>query len=266
MAPRSFISNAIGPTRVKTKRFIAFCNTQTLRCQKYCFQTKRKAKCPLTAKPACSNLGRYLPMGRTQENILTFEALRHYETEITLSYFPPQRNSEYLSKIKKKSRSSDSRSSHIFRPQLTEPARRPATGRVARQRPGGGVRRRKIGAGQGLDQPRASPAGGRARPGQATPGRAPRPRLGWSGDGEVALCRRPRHSVGSQPGQSGWRLGRRAARGRQHNRNVPERRARTLRDKLVPVRRQANSVVGPARPRPHEREARVVAGRRVPQI
>ena len=119
---------------------------------------------------------------------------------------------------------------------------------------GGGCTRGHLGPRRAVcrlvrDQPRASPIGGRARPGEATPGRAPRPRVGGSGDGVVARYRRPRHSVGSQPGH--WRSDRLAPR-----------------DALVcrAYRCQAIGVVGPVRPRHHEREAREVADRRVPQI
>ena len=52
-------------------------------------------------------------------------------------------------------------------------------------------------------EPKASPAGGPARPGQATP---PRPRVPGPGDGVAAWCRRPRHGVGSQAGRVGWRV------------------------------------------------------------
>ena len=70
-------------------------------------------------------------------------------------------------------------------------------------------------------QTRASPAGGRARPGHMTPCQPPRPRVWGSGDGVVARCRRPRRNVG---GKIGWRLGRRAALGRQYLRNPADGR------------------------------------------
>ena len=110
--------------------------------------------------------------------------------------------------------------------------------------------------------------GGRAPAGGKAPklrGRAPR----WPScpPTNVVRCRRPRHSEGSQSGQIGWRLGRRAALGRQHNWNVLERGALTQRDALVcrAYRRQAIGVVGPVQPHHHEREAREVADRGVLQ-
>ena len=92
-----------------------------------------------------------------------------------------------------------------------------------------------------------------ARPGSPAP-------VWGSGGGVVARCRRPRQRVGSQPGHIGWRLGRRAALGRQHNRNVTERGALTQRNALVcrAYRRQAIGVVGPVWP--HYDGARWSAG------
>ena len=103
----------------------------------------------------------------------------------------------------------------------------------------GGVHARPPGSAAGCLPSGAGPAagwpGGRSGPAWASEARpgARRPGPGC-GDGVVARCSRPRHIVGSQPGQIGWRLGRRAALGRQHNRDVPGRGALTQRDARVP--------------------------------
>ena len=87
--------------------------------------------------------------------------------------------------------------------------------------------------------------GGRPGPARASDARrAPRPRVRGSGDEVVARCRRPRHSVGSQPGQIGWRLGNRAALGQQHTRTErshPAGRARVPRLPLPGARRSRPS-------------------------
>ena len=111
-------------------------------------------------------------------------------------------------------------------------------------------------------RPASGPRAGLRAAGPAWTGRAPR--------SVAARCRQPLQGAGSQAGQVGPRLGRRAVSFLHRARVVPERGALAQRDPDALVRRvhyrQAVAVGGTVRSRHREREALEAAARGVPQM